>query len=263
MLCVMPLSSAVRLSHVEFDLVWERLRLGEVPYPLAVPSAGFTVEERDGLRGEVARGLRDRGLADHRDLESGFEDVLVLLARNEISIDGEVFAGGRHAILAAARGGRGVVAVLDAGELLLQPVRSTELTAAVISLLPTVPAAHGGEVTMPRAVFRSAMAAVQRAGYAAFESELAMAGVSGRDLRTVSTLVESGRTGGGQLAANSLDRMGRRTRSPVLNWFDTPAGRYLVEVTRTVQGEEWVTIGPADAARVGRRLTDLVAGLRS
>ena len=82
--------------------------------------------------------------------------------------------------------------------------------------------------------------------------------MTGRAQRILSTLVESGRHGGGQLAANSVDRLGRRTRSTVLNWFDTVAGRYLVHTERRRDGAEWQTFAPGDATRITQRLTQMV-----
>jgi hypothetical protein len=85
--------------------------------------------------------------------------------------------------------------------------------------------------------------------------------VSGRDLRTVLTLVESPRHGGGQLAANNIDKVGRRTRTAVVNWFDTESGRYAVHTETSRDRVEWLTIAPADTARIEQRLTDLATAL--
>ena len=62
----------------------------------------------------------------------------------------------------------------------------------------------------------------------------------------------------------SVDRVGRRTRTPVLNWFDTDAGRYLMQTRREQDGNTWITIAPTDSTRIvsqlGQLLNSLYAG---
>ncbi len=48
------------LTAREFDFVWNHLELGEMPYPVDVPSNGRTMEERATLRAETFKGLRDK-----------------------------------------------------------------------------------------------------------------------------------------------------------------------------------------------------------
>ena len=78
----------MRLSHVEFDLVWEQLGLGERPYPITVASFGETADERTVLRYDVLNALAQRGLHDGRDLHPRLEDLLVMLVRNRFTLDG-------------------------------------------------------------------------------------------------------------------------------------------------------------------------------
>ncbi len=134
-------------------------------------------------------------------------------------------------MLAAARGSEGVLVAQTDDEFRVVPVRAGKVVAAVIALVPDEKPGPGGAARLPRQVFDDAIDEYQRTGYVGLERTLtAGGGISGRDLRTVITLVESARHGGGQLAANSLDTMGRRSRTPVVNWFDTAAGRYLAHV---------------------------------
>lgn len=253
------MTNAVRLSHIEFDIVWELLGLGERPYPLAVPSAGETMEERAALRDQVLRGLAEKGLHDGRELHPRLEDLLVMLVRNRYTVDGLLSVGRYLQVLAAARGEYGLLAVLTDDELRLEPVRG--VVDAVVSLVPEEKPGPGGPVSMPRALYEEAAQAYEGSGYVGFEAAMNRGGITGRGLRTVSTLVESGRHGGGQLAANSVDRLGRRTRTPVLNWFDTDAGRYLVYAERRRDREDWLTFAPGDSQRIAMRLKELVASV--
>ena len=69
------MTNAVLLSHVEFDIAWELLHLGERPYPISVPTSGVTVDERAALRDQALRALAERGLRDGRDLHPRLEDL--------------------------------------------------------------------------------------------------------------------------------------------------------------------------------------------
>ncbi|HET9142343.1 ESX secretion-associated protein EspG [Actinophytocola sp.] len=253
---------AVRLSHVEFDILWEQLGIGERPYPITVGMFGETMDERAELRAQAWRTLAERGLHDGAEPNPRLQDLLVMLVRNRFTIDGQVLAGEHLQVLAAARGEGGALFVQTDAEVRVEPIRGSGVVGAVIALVPDEKPGPGEPVTLPRAVFTEATQAYATGGYLAFETTLRTGGISGRDLRGLTTLVESARHGGGQLAANSLDRMGRRTRTSVLNWFDTDAGRYLAYPERRRDGTEWLTFAPGNSTRLARRLTELVTGLR-
>ncbi|HEU5473293.1 MAG TPA: ESX secretion-associated protein EspG [Actinophytocola sp.] len=257
------MTTAVRMSHVEFDIVWERLGLGERPYPITVPVFGATTDERAVLREQVWQSLADRGLHDGTDLRPRLEDLLVLLVRNRFTIDGLLSGREQQRILAAAgRGDAGLLLVQTDAEVRLEPVRGGDVVAAVMALVAEEKPGPGDPIGLPTALFDEAVRAYASGGHLALETALRAGGITGRELRGLSTLLESARSGGGQLAANTVDRMGRRTRTPVLNWFDTEAGRYLVFAERRRDGAEWLTCAPGDSGRLSRRLTELVAGLR-
>jgi hypothetical protein len=251
-------TNALRLSHLEFDILWEQLGLGERPYPISVGTFGATVDDRAVLREQVFKGLADKGMHDGRDLHPRLEDLLIMLVRNQFTIDGQLSVGQHLQVLAAGRNEHGLLAVQTDEELHLRQVRATSLVDAVVGLLPEEKPGPGGPVTLPKSLFDEAAQAYQSGGYAGFEMAMTRGGVTGRGLRTLSTLVESGRHGGGQLAANSADRMGRRARSPVLNWFDTDAGRYIVYEEPRRDRQDLLTFTPGDSGRIAQRLTDLV-----
>jgi hypothetical protein len=253
--------TATPLSHEEFDLLWEHLGFTERPYPLDVRSFGYTMEERAALRDQVRRSLASRGLHDGAEVAPALEERLAVLGRHTSSIDARMSVGEDLRVLAASRGRVGVLAAQSDDRVVVAPVRDARLVPAVIALLPDRHPGPGGAARLPKAVFDAAVDEFAASGYTGMERVLTSGGVTGRDLRTVVTLLESGRSGGGQLAANRVDQVGRRTRSPVLNWFDTEPGRYLVHGETTRDGVEWLTITPADTARVQRRLTELVEGL--
>ncbi|WP_020668803.1 ESX secretion-associated protein EspG [Amycolatopsis nigrescens] len=247
--------SGVVLSHLEFDLLWEDLDTGEPPYPISVASHGATVDERDALAEQVYAGLEQ-----DEQLDDDVDELLNRLVRPEFSVDVQLMADESLQVLAATRGGPaapGVFAVLSEAELVLEPLPGNGLLPAVAGLLGELAPGPGAPVSMPRSAYSAAMGGFVRNGYGGFEAALAAAGVTGSAVRAVATLVESRRTAAGQLAANGPG--GRR--SPVLNLFDTEAGRYLVTLSGGT--EQWVTVEPADQRRIMQRLTELLEDVTS
>ena len=252
---------ATSLSHQEFDLLWEHLGFTEQPYPLAVRSFGETADDRAALRDQVRQSLRDKGLHDGAEVAPALEEQLAVLGRHTFSVDGRLSVGEPLRVLAASDGARGVLAAQSDDEVRLAWVREARLVPAVIALLPDRAPGPGGTARLPKEVFDAAVDEFAAGGYVGLERTLTNGGVTGRDLRTVVTLLESPRAGGGQLAANSVDPVGRRARTPVLNWFDTEPGRYVVHSEVTRDRVEWLTIAPADTARIEQRLAEMVASL--
>lgn len=252
----MTTMDGVVLSHLEYDLLWDDLGVGPQPYPLEVPSHGYTMAERDELGGQVFETLARGGLIDERDqVDPHLGELLRLLARPAFSVDALMFGEKTLRVLAAAGTRESVLAVLDERELTLRPSRPQELADLVVGLLGPRAPGPGQPVRVPREVFSAAMRAFAANGFFGFERTLAQARVRGRETRALSTLVESPRRASGQLAVN---RAGRR--SGVVSWFDTDAGRYGATV-ENVAGTRWVTLMPADgrwlAARIGELLERL------
>src|ERR1700741_2829008 len=252
------LGGVASLSHLEFDFIWEHLGIGEAPYPIDVDSFGHTMDERAALREQARESLHAKGLHDGSRLSPRLEELLALLVRAPLTVDGQLSIGEYVRVLAAARGTEGVLAAQTDDEVRVVPVREGKVVGAVIALAPDEKPGPGGAARLPRQTFDDAIDEDQRTGYVGLERTLTTAGVTGRDLRTVITLVEAARHGGGQLAANRIEKMGRRNRTPVVNWFDTAAGRYLAHVEITPDRVEWLTIAPADTARIEQRLTGLI-----
>jgi hypothetical protein len=240
------------LSHLEFDLIWEDLDLGKPPYPLDVPSHGATMAERDDLADTVFAELAQHGLMVDDEIHPSLREPLELLARNTVSIDALVLGDEPMRLLAAADQEHAALAVLDSRELAIEPVRPDGLVGAVLVVLGDVPAGPGEPVSLPREAFATAMDAFARNGYPAFERALTEAGVTGRAMRPLATLVDAHRTAAGQLAVNAAG-----TRSPVLTWFDTSAGRY-VATTDGAGDQRFTTIIPADHAWLARRVNAMI-----
>jgi len=249
-------ASGVVLSHVEFDLLWEDLGSGEAPYPLSVPSHGVTMDERAQLGQRVFDGLADAGLADGDEVAPDLAEMFTLLGESVLSVDALVVADEPWRMLAATGGGRGVLAVLDGREVALEPLYAGDLVSTVSRIIGEASRGPGERVRMPRSAFAAAMDGYARAGYPGFETALSGAGVTGRAVRPLATMVTSVRHAAGQLAAN-----GARGRTPVTSWFDTEAGRYAV-TGEDIGGEEWVTVTPAGGMWMANQVTALVESVQ-
>ncbi|CCH33598.1 ESX secretion-associated protein EspG [Actinosynnema sp. NPDC047251] len=246
-------ATAVVLSHLEFDLLWEDLGVGDPPYPLEVDSHGGTAEERADLGVDVFHALASAGLAEDGGPAPELEDLFGHLTGSTLSVDALVFRPRPWRVLASVRGPRGVLAVLDDREVALEPI--TDAVAAMARVIGDGVPGPGEQVRLPRAVFSAAMRGYAESGHLGLERALAAGGVTGRATRAISTLAESGRVAAGQVACT-----GPGGRSEILSWTDTTAGRYAM-ATETSAGDPWVLVTPADGARLTRRLSELLAGV--
>ncbi|RSD19551.1 ESX secretion-associated protein EspG [Amycolatopsis eburnea] len=251
--------NAELLTPVEVDFLWESAGLGELPYPLRIRSHGATVDERALLRRRTLEGLVARGLADGRGRpEPHVEDYFGVLATPELSLDAvQLIAPDAEPLLAVAGvlGGQGLLAVQDRQGLHLQPCPTDGLASAIVSLLPGAPRGSEKSITVPleQLVGAHGVDFLQRRGNGDERSS------ADEDRKALARLHAQPRLRGGQIAANARSRMGGRTRTPVLSWFDTETGRYFTQATSGRDGRDWITIAPADAATLRHRLGEMLA----
>ncbi|GLY68577.1 ESX secretion-associated protein EspG [Amycolatopsis taiwanensis] len=256
------MTRAELLTPLELDFLWESFGAGELPYPLRLRSHGATVDERAQLRGQVLAGLAQRGVADGRGRpEPHVEDIFETLATPEVSLD-SVHLGepGSKPLLAVASalGGNGLLAVQDERGFHFQPIPPDGLASAIISLFPPAPRGSEKSITVPLAELVGGTGAdfLQRrppAGTGRVNAD--------DDRKALARLQAQPRLRGGQLGANARNRMGGKTRSPVLSWFDTESGRYLTQASSGHDGRDWITVAPADAATLRHRLSEMLAGV--
>ncbi|NKQ58345.1 ESX secretion-associated protein EspG [Amycolatopsis sp. K13G38] len=258
-------------TPLTFDFLWESAGLGELPYPLRVRSHGTTMDERSALRHRADQELRARGLRDqYGRLEPHVEDWFALLARPALSIDAlhiPEFQQPPVAILAATDGRTGVLAIQDNDGVWIRPAHADGLAAEVVDLLPAGKRGSEASITLP--VEEALRIPPNRVSVMSGGGE-----PDGKSRRRTSLsdriadpreayarLAGQPRLRGGQLAANSRNELGGRSRSPVLAWFDTASGRYLSLSRAGTDGREWVTVSPADAKTLRSRLGEMVAAV--
>jgi hypothetical protein len=257
------MAAAELLTPMELDFLWESSsQQGDVPYPLQVRSHGETMDDRSLLRRQTLSGLAQRRLVDPSGRpEPHLEDYFEILAGPDLSLDTvQISAPNAEPLLAVAAtlNGQGVLAVQDNLGLHLQPIVPDGLASAIISLLPAVARGTEKSVTVPLDQLISATGVdfLQRRGPSDADGRAS----ADDDRKALARLHAQPRLRGGQIGANAKNRMGSRSRSPVLSWFDTETGRYFTQASRGHDGRDWITIAPADPATLRHRLSEMLAG---
>ncbi len=252
---------AATLSPREFQVVWSVLGLGPVPFPLAGSRRDrLSVAPAHG----VFAGLAERGLATAGRLHDEWVTCLTVLSRPERSVDAVGVAGHRMSAVAASTRGVAALAVVDRGSVVLAPIREGSLVESVVALLPHVPAGPGHEVVVPVAAVRRFLAGDGSADPGRHgdplqdRAALRAAGIGTRDATLLLDLAED-RLLGGQFGVNVADPItgGPYRCIPVVSWFDTADGRYLM----TNDGSA-LTVAPADSAQIAVRLHEILDGHR-
>jgi len=241
------------LSLPAVDTLWEDLRLGSVPFPLEVPSHGETLEERGRIKAAVYTDLERRGLVRNRRAEPELEDMLHLLARPTVSIDAVAMLdmnGTPLKAMVVATGRQALKVVQQDLKIALTPIRETALAAEIVGVLPAVRPGPGVPVSMP-------------------VSELNPGAHRRPDpddklkLQRIQAVMQRPITRAGEFGVTVRDPQGRPRRLPGISWFDTEAGRFMNIVRRSGDGEEWLTLTPADGSRIAHRLSEeLLQALR-
>ncbi|MCC8248707.1 ESX secretion-associated protein EspG [Saccharothrix luteola] len=249
------LREPVTISALEFDVLWEHLRLETMPLVLKVPSPGKTHAERAELEQRAWADLDRRGLGRPVSLDPVLEDLLHLLNRPQQEVDGRLWLGHSVRVLAAAKGQSGVLAVLAHDQLTLRPASAEGLPREALSVLPPLAAGPGHSVTLPSADLDAA------AAHANTPDDLYQAllgrGIRQEDARTLADMFRD--VGNrGQFGGASRDKWGKRVRHEhVVSFFDNPHGRY-VQLRRATPGQQpWSTVSPVDTRRLIHHLESL------
>lgn len=248
----------ITLSALEFDVLWEHLRLGALPLVVKVPSPGKTLEERARLEEKAWADIEGRGLGRPVELNPDVENILSALATPDREVDARVYADGRHVrVLAATTGERAGLAELCDGEVRLRHASATALPAAALAVLPALKAGSGQSVTLRTEDFEAAArgAAGLREG---FHKSLLERGIRADDATALTEMIKDvGATG--NFGAAARDKFGRRRRADrVVSFFDTEDGRYVQIRRPAPDGTQWTTISPADPRNLTHHVDELL-----
>jgi hypothetical protein len=250
-------TAPISLSALEFDVLWEHLRLGSMPLVVKVPSPGKTHEERALLEARVWADLEARGLGRPVEVNPDIEELLGVLAKPSREVDVRAYVGRDVRVLAAAVDDTAAVAELSGGGVTLRRASATGLPSAALSVLPAVAAGPGQSVTLRTEDFEAAAGAAggSRDG---FGKALLAQGVRADDAEALTEMIKDV-AHMGNFGAAARDRLGRRRRADrVVSFFDTEDGRY-VQIRRPADdGTLWTTISPADLRRLSHHVTELL-----
>ncbi|MEU4742227.1 ESX secretion-associated protein EspG [Actinosynnema sp. NPDC023658] len=251
------LREPVTISALEFDVLWEHLRLETLPLVLKVPSPGKTHSERAELEQRAWADLDRRGLGRPASLDPGLEDLLHLLNRPQEEVDGRLWLGHSVRVLAASKGSSGVLAVLAHDQLTLRPASAEGLPREALSVLPPLSAGPGHSVTLPSADLDAAAATSNTPDD--LLNALVARGIRPDDARTLADMFRDAGNRG-QFGRASRDKWGRRVRQEgVVSFFDNPHGRYI-QLRRATPGQQpWSTVSPVDARRLLHHLESLTS----
>lgn len=232
----------IRVSASAFDILWTDLGHDRPPEPLTVRSVGGTDEERAAVRKAVYENLAERGLYDGSALEPALASRLELLAAGEVFVACEALADMTASTpfraVTATRGRHGVLATQPEQTIALGSIRSTELCAALVDVLPELTAGPGYGVNLAASALSSS-ASVQQQEVLAIQARPVYAA--------------------GQFSVSRRSASGRVLRVGGLTWFDTDVGAYCATKTPGRGGEEWVSVTPVDSGRLASRVAALLA----
>lgn len=258
------MAQRIFLSTAEYEVLWSHLDLGQMPYPIAVPTNGVTAVERAEVVERAWRSLGERRLADGREPDHDLALMLRALASPEISVDVVADVGGLSRALVVRGHDVAVLAMLDHEGLTLVRIRPTALAIAAADLLPDSPPGPGNAFTFPQEALRAAVAEEDDDladdpfyGGGSEQDALVRAGMTIADARTLTELADR-RIHSGQFGVRARDwlRGSGVSESRLVNWFDTDAGRYLV-----VRENDWISVTPAGVDRIAGRLDQVLAML--
>ncbi|MGW0521593.1 ESX secretion-associated protein EspG [Crossiella sp. NPDC003009] len=249
-----------RLSASAYQVLWEKLRLTEMPIVLHVNPRGYEEHERTEAINEAWDELHRNELVSNGGVRPELVDALTLLAKPARAVDARLWLGREVRALAVSAGEDAVLAVLSEDELSLRPIYPGGLARAVVGLLPVRKAGPGHSISLPSSVIDTAARDVGTS-VKAFAEALRDNGIGAADAQSVATMIE-GAEQSGQFGATVTDRLGRRNRADhVVAFYDTPAGRYLMEEHRGSDGTPWTTMSPADGNRLTGQIERLLGEL--
>ncbi|GLY54447.1 ESX secretion-associated protein EspG [Lentzea sp. NBRC 102530] len=239
-----------QLSLPAFEVLWENVKAGAIPYPFDVEQHGETLEERARIKAAVLADLERRNLARRGRPEPDLEDALNLLARPELRVIAVAMPDmGQERLVRAsvvARGGYAVLVVQEEAGVTLDLVQPNEIATSIASVMPPGRPGPGKPVTVPAQAFEAPQ---QQEGF-----RQAVRTTENDDVRLAKQMLTGPALGNGHFLVQL--NQGRTKRDfPPVTWIDTNAGRYANVPARS----GWFTIGPADNMGLARHLGQVLA----
>jgi hypothetical protein len=248
----------IRLSWLEFDVLWEHFDLGPHQPVLAVPSPGRTASERADVRAMAWASLAAKDLGRPGAPDGRLVRWLAALVRPTWELDARMRLtpnGPGTTALIARTGRHARVAVRGNGDVTLWTVPHDQLVNTAVRLLPSHPPGTGRSTTLPASVVDQAAAG---AGTSAdrFLRALVAGGLGRSEARRLAEVLGNVVRLAHFGAARNRPDGTRQRASHVVSVYDTPTGRF--SFTRR---DEWVTLVPGAEATLTRQMDELLAQL--
>ncbi|MET9224918.1 ESX secretion-associated protein EspG [Lentzea sp. NPDC003310] len=240
-----------QLSLPAFEVLWEDLRVGSIPYPFEIGQHGETLDERARIKAAVHADLERRGLARRGRPEPDLEDALNLVARPELRVVALCIPDMSQQKLVrasvVARGGYAVLVVQGDNNVTLSQVQPNEIATSLANAMPPGRPGPGKAVTVPGEAFENKPQ--QQEGF-----RQAVRTAESDEVRIAKQMLTGPALGNGHFLVKL--GQGRATRDfPPITWIDTSRGRYSNVETR----KGWFTIAPADNTGLARHLGQVLA----
>ncbi|RAS60705.1 ESAT-6 protein secretion system EspG family protein [Lentzea atacamensis] len=240
-----------QLSLPAFEVLWEDLRAGSVPYPFEVSQHGETLDERARIKAAVRADLERRNLARRGRPEPDLEDALNLLARPELRVVALCIPDLNQQKLVrasvVARGGYAVLVTQEDTSITLNLVQPNEIATSLAGAMPQNRPGPGKLVTVPAEAFENQPQ--QQEGF-----RQAVRAMENDDVRIAKQMLTGPAIGNGHFVVQMGQGRTRRDFPPV-TWIDTHQGRYSNVQIRN----GWFTISPADNMGLARHLGQVLA----
>lgn len=239
-----------QLSLPAFEVLWEDLRAGSIPYPFEINQHGETLDERARIKAAVHQELERRGLARRGRPEPDLEDALNLLARPELRVIAMCMPDLNQQKLVrasvVARGGYAVLVTQEDAGITLNLVQPNEIATSLANAMPPGRPGPGKLVTVPAQAFEAQQ---QQDGF-----RQAVRTTQNDDVRIAKQMLTGPAIGNGHFLVQMGQGRAKRDFPPV-TWIDTNQGRYSNVETRS----GWYTISPADNMGLARHLGQVLA----
>lgn len=241
----------VELSRQTFEVVWERLNLGDIHPTLMRGALFYAPEERPRLAAHTDRELAGRRLTRSGRLDDDFTETLHTLQRPDVDYYTWVKSGRGESTVRVAAKGRNAVSVVALGHTLhIASCAAESLAREFTALLPSAPAARLASLTCSD----TDLNAIQRGQIPSTTSP------SIRDAKHVLRWLGTPYTYFGRLYVAIRDSRGKRRRNEnPPGWADTNQGRILFGVDKT----GWISLSGAGPHEVAATMQRLEHKLRS
>jgi hypothetical protein len=204
--------------------------------------------------------LRRSGWLDERgEVDDRLAAALRALVQPKQAVDVLAYVDRHVRTVLAANERRGVQVTVTGEKAVVRRIVPIDLSAQAVRQLPDTPAGYGRSTNIPTQILQAATTAAGK-DLQRLESELRQKGIPADTAHMIAVMnrhpVNTAQFG------VTITRKGRAHRGDhVVGWWANDTGGYLAEEHRSLSGESWTTIAPADIPRltqqIERRLTDL------